>query len=176
MMVENKQKRSPSMKRTLLVAPIMTAALTIALGSSAIAVQKPIQNRPVQNIPTSNDEEALKKLVHEWAMCTVQGNAQDLEKIMAENFRGNAENISFDKKMLLEALRSGQMKVADWTIEDVKVSVKGNSASATGRSTLTNAKYMGNDFSGKWVWTDRFVKQRDGSWRAVSSQSKRIKQ
>jgi ketosteroid isomerase-like protein len=164
------------MKRTLLVAAITIAALTIALRSSAIAVQKPIQNRPVQNIPTSNDEEALKKLVHEWAMCTVQGNAQDLEKIMAENFRGNAENISFDKKMLLEALRSGQMKVADWTIEDVKVSVRGNSASATGRSTLTNARYMGNDFSGKWVWTDRFVKQRDGSWRAVSSQSKRIKQ
>lgn len=165
------------MKQTLLVAAIAVAALTIALGRSEIAVQnKPIQNRPVQNIPTSNDEEALKKLVHEWAMCTVQGNAQDLEKLMADNFRGNAEGISFDKRMLLEALRSGHMKVADWTMEDVKVSVKGNSASATGRSTLTNAKYMGKDFSGKWVWTDRFVKQRDGSWRAVSSQSKRIKQ
>jgi hypothetical protein len=177
MVVENKQKRSNYMKRTPVVAALMIAALTFALGRSVLAVQdKAVQNKSVENRTTSNDEEALKKLVHEWAMCTVQGNAQDLEKIMAENFRGNAENISFDKRMLLEALRSGQMKVADWTIEDVKVSVKGNSASATGRSTLTNAKYMGNDFSGKWVWTDRFVKQRDGSWRAVSSQSKRIEQ
>jgi ketosteroid isomerase-like protein len=172
MMLENKQKRSAYMKRTLVVAAITMSALTFALGRSVVAVQ----DKSVENRTTSNDEEALKNLVHEWAMCTVQGNAQDLEKIMADNFRGNAEGISFDKRMLLEALRSGQMKVADWTIEDVKVSVKGNSASVTGQSTLTNAKYMGNDFSGKWVWTDRFVKQRNASWRAVSSQSKRIKQ
>ncbi len=143
------------------------AALTIALGRGAVSVQ---------NRPMSNDEEALKKLVHEWAMCTVQGDSANLEKFMADNFRGKAEGISFDKKMLLAALKSGQMKVAGWTIDDVRGSIKGNSASATGRSTLTNATYMGRDFSGRWDFTDRFIRQRDGSWRAVSSQSKRIKQ
>ena len=67
------------------------------------------------------------------------------------------------------------MKVAAWTMEDVKVSVKGNSAVVTGKSTLTTATYMGQDFSGEYEWTDRFVRQRDGGWRAVSSQSKRVK-
>jgi len=98
----------------------------------------------------------------------------NLEKFMDDNFRGNAEGISFNKKMLLEALKSGQMKVGAWTIDDAKVSVRGNSASVTGRSTLSNATYMGKDFGGNWVWTDRFVKQ-NGSWRSVSSQSKRSK-
>lgn len=154
------------MKRNLLVIAMTIAALTIALGRGAAGVQ----NRP------SNDEEALKKLVHDWAMCTIQGDSPNLEKFMADNFRGNAEGISFDKKMLLAALKSGQMKVTDWTMEEVRVSIKGNSASATGRSSLTRATYMGKDFSGNWVWTDRFVKQRDGSWRAVSSEARRIKQ
>jgi hypothetical protein len=124
----------------------------------------------------NNDEEALTKLIHEWAMCTVQGNTRDLEKIMADTFKGNAEGVSVGKKMLFNKLKSGEMKVGDWTIEDVKVTINGNAASATGRSTLTNATYMGKDFSGKWTWTDRFVKQRDGSWRAVSSQARRVKE
>jgi len=66
--------------------------------------------------------------------------------------------------------------VAAWTIDDLKVSIRGNSASVTGRSKLSNAIFMGKDYSGEYEWTDRFVKQRDGSWRAVSSQSKRLKQ
>jgi len=57
----------------------------------------------------------------------------------------------------------------------VKVEVRGNSAVVTGKSTLTNAVFMGDDYSGEYEWTDRFVKQRDGTWRAVSSQSRRVK-
>jgi len=155
------------MKRKLLVVAMAIAALTIALGTNAVSAQPRAAN---------SDEEALRKLIHEWAMCTVQRNMQDLEKIMSDTFKGSAEGISFDKRMLFEALKSGQIRVGDWTIDDVKVSIKGNSASATGYSKLTDANYMGKDFSGKWVWTDRFVKQRDGSWRAISSQSRRIKQ
>ena len=108
-------------------------------------------------------------------MCTVQANTQDLERIMADTFKGNAEGISFNKRMLFEALKSGQMKVGDWTIDDVEVSIRGNAASVTGRSKLSNATYMGKDFSGQWTWTDRFVKERGGGWRAVSSQAKRVK-
>lgn len=157
------------MKLTLLVTAMTIAALTIALGRGAAGVQ---------NRPTSNDEEALKKLVHDWAMCTVQGDSANLEKFMADNFRGNAEGISFDKKMLLAALKSRQMKVGRWDCDDeaIKVNIRGNAAVVTGRCTLANATYMGKDFSGGWDFTDRFVKQKDGSWRAVSSQAKRIRQ
>ena len=80
--------------------------------------------------------------------------------------------------MLREAIRSGQMKVASWDCnnDDMKVSVRGNAATVTGRCTLSNAVYMGKDFSGGWDFTDRFVKQKDGGWRAVSSQAKRVRQ
>ena len=154
------------MKRSLLVVAVAIATF-VALGNMNAGAQPRTRN---------NDEEAaLKKLVHEWAMCTVQVNMQDLERIMADTFRGNAEGISFNKHMLFEALKSGQMKVGEWTIADVEVSIRGNAASVTGRSKLSNATYMGKDFSGAWTWTDRFVKERGGSWRAVSSQAKRVK-
>jgi ketosteroid isomerase-like protein len=152
------------MKRNLVATVI--AGLTIVLGSIAANAQPRAAN---------NDEEALTKLIHEWAMCTVQANTKDLETIMADTFKGNAEGVFFNKHMLFEALKSGQMKVGDWTLDDVKITVKGNSASVTGHSKLSNATYKGTDFSGEWMWTDHFVKQRDGSWRAVASQAKRIK-
>ena len=122
-----------------------------------------------------NDEEALKELVRQWADAAVHGDVQTLDRIQADNFSGSSEGRNFNKRTLRAALRSGAMKVAAWTIEDVKVEVRGNSAVVTGKSKLTNAVYMGQDFSGEYEWTDRFVRQRDGSWRAVSSQSKRVK-
>jgi ketosteroid isomerase-like protein len=113
--------------------------------------------------------------VREWADAAVHGDVQTLDRIQADNFDGSSEGRKFSKRELRTALRSGLMKVASWTVEDVKVSVKGNSAVVTGKSTLTNAVFMGDDYSGDYEWTDRFVRQQDGRWRAVSSHSKRVK-
>ena len=152
------------MKRTLLVAAMVIAAASLGLGQK-----------------NSSDEDALKQLVREWADAVVHfspSNPSKLERFTDDNFRGSAEGISFNRKMLTDALRSGQMKVASWNCsnDSMKVSVRGNAASVTGRCTLSNAVYMGKDFSGGWDFTDRFVKQKDGSWRAVSSQAKRIRE
>jgi hypothetical protein len=153
------------MKRTVLLIGLLIAVVAISSGRSGISFQ-------------NNDEEALKQLVKEWADAAVHANQQKLERLADDNFKGNAEGISFNKKTLAAAIRSGQMKVAAWDCNksDMKVSIKGNAAVVDGRCTLSNATYMGKDFSGGWTFTDHFVKQRDGSWRAVSSQSKRIKQ
>ena len=153
------------MKRTLLVAVMVIAAASLGLGQKN----------------TTSDEDALKQLVREWADAVVHfspSNPSKLERFTDDNFRGSAEGLSFNRKMLTDALRSGQMKVASWNCsnDDMKVSVRGNAATVTGRCTLSNAVYMGKDFSGGWDFTDRFVKQRDGSWRAVSSQAKRIRE
>jgi ketosteroid isomerase-like protein len=136
-------------------------------------VRRPGAQRPPAQ--QQDDEEVLKQLVREWADAAVHADLQKLDRIEADNFGGSTEGKSFNKRLLREALRSGLMKVASWTVEDVKAQVRGNSAVVTGKSTLTNAVYMGQDFSGDYEWTDRFVKQKDGSWRAVSSQSKRVK-
>lgn len=154
------------MRRILLAAALAAAASAHAWGQCAKGHMKH---------EAADDEAALTQLVREWADAVVHGDIQKLDRIEGENFRGASEGKSFDKRLLHESLRSGAMKVAAWTIDDVKVSVRGSAAIVTGRSKLTNATFMGKDFSGEYEWTDHFVKQKDGSWRAVSSQSKRVK-
>jgi ketosteroid isomerase-like protein len=156
------------MKRILLVLAVLIAASSITPGQKT--------DPRLQNRTTTNDEETLKQLINEWADAVVHADLAKLERIEDDNFRGSAEGLSFNKKMFLSALRSGQVKVAAWTMDEMKVSVRGNMAMAKGRSTLSNATYMGKDFSGQYEWEDRFTKQRDGNWRAVSSQSKRVRQ
>lgn len=155
------------MRQIILAALFAVAASLPASGQRGVA--KPRVQQP------TGDAEKLEQLVREWADAVVHADLPKLERIKDNSFKGTAEGIGFSKAMFLEAVKSGVVKVAAWTIEDVKVSIKGNSAVVTGRSKLTNAVYMGKDFSGEYEWTDRFVKQRDGSWRAVSSQSKRLK-
>jgi len=156
--------------RRLLAAALLAAAFPVLAPAQgrAPAVRRP----PAQQ---QDDEERLKELAREWADAVVHADLQRLDRIHADNFSGRTEGRSFNKQELRAALRSGLMKVAAWTIEDVKVEVKGNSAVVTGKSTLTNAVFMGDDYSGEYEWTDRFVRQKDGTWRAVSSQSKRVK-
>jgi ketosteroid isomerase-like protein len=153
---------------------ILAAAL-LAFAFPALALGQRERVAPQRPREQAADEARLGQLVHEWADAAVHGDLQKLDAIQADDFKGSTEGKSFDKRMLREALKSGAMKIAAWTIEDVKVSVRGGSAIVTGKSRLTNATYMGQDFSGDYEWTDHFVRQRDGNWRAVSSQSRRVK-
>jgi ketosteroid isomerase-like protein len=155
------------MRRILLAAALAAAAATGAWGQCAKGHMK--------RAAAGDDEAALTQLVREWADAVVHGDIGKLDQIEGGNFRGTSEGKSFDKRLLHESLRSGAMKVASWTIDDVKVSIRGSAATVSGRSKLTNATYMGKDFSGEYEWTDHFVKQKDGSWRAVSSQSRKLK-
>jgi hypothetical protein len=154
------------MRRILLAAALAAAASAHAWGQCGMGHMKR---------EAAVDEAALTQLVREWADAVVHGDIRKLEQIEGENFRGASEGKSFSKRLLHESLRTGAMKVAGWTVDDVKVSIRGNAATVSGRSKLTNATYMGKDFSGEYEWTDHFVKQKDGSWRAVSSQSRRVK-
>ncbi|MCA1635121.1 MAG: nuclear transport factor 2 family protein [Acidobacteria bacterium] len=159
-------KRSICMRRIILAAFLIAAVSTLAMGQRGMGRHR---------VRQADDKEELGRLVREWADAVVRGDLQTLDRIEADNFKGSFVGKKFDKRMLREALRSGVMKVAGWTIADVKVIVSGNSAVVTGRSNLTGPVYMGQDFSGEYEWTDRFVRQKDGSWRAVSSHSKRFK-
>lgn len=153
------------------------AAAILAVAFSAHAHAQATRTRNLRVVDaTAQDEEKLKQLVREWADAVVHNDLQKLDAIHADDFKGATEGgKNFDKRMLREALKSGMMKVAAWTIEGVKVNIRGASAVVSGKSQLTNATFMGQDFSGEYEWTDRFVRMKDGRWRAVSSHSKRVK-
>lgn len=151
----------------------MKSALTIALMAATLLSLSP--GVALVSAQNRTDEQVLGEMVREWANAVVHGDLATLEKINDANFKGSAAGIPFNNKMLRESIRSKTMEVASWTIADVKIRITGNAAEVSGHSTLANAKYMGQDYSGDWEWIDRFVKQRDGTWKAVSSQARRLK-
>ncbi|SRR6266404_1326637 len=159
------------MKRTLLVIGMLIASTSITFAWSGGGFQ--------ERSPAANDEAVLKQLIYEWADAARLGDLEKLESFEDDSFGGNAEGISFNKKQLHQALKSGDMSVHDWVCSDVKAEVHGKFGVVTGRCVLSGATYVLNgkrhDFNGVWEFEDRFVK-KDGSWRAIFARSKRIKQ
>lgn len=164
--------------RKMLLAALMLVAVAPPALSPAVAqtVKRPVPRQADKLRPRNDDEEALKQMVLQWADAVVHTDLDKLDKIQADNFKGSSEGIDFDKRALRAALKAGVMKVAAWTVNDMNIRFRGDTAVATGRSTLTNAVYMQKDYSGEYEWTSRFVKQKNGTWQAVSSESRRIKQ
>jgi ketosteroid isomerase-like protein len=146
-----------TMKRTLLVAGVLIAACSLTLGQKTISTTD-----------RSRDEDALKQLVQELTEAVAHGDTDKLNQLQTDEFKGQGEGLSLSKRVLHDALRSGDAKVSSWTVDNLHVTVRGNSATVTGGCKLTGATYRGRDYSGGYHWTGRFVKQKDGSWRAVS--------
>ena len=141
------------MKRILFVATCMIALASLTFG---------------QKTDLAKEEASLKQLVQELTEAVAQGDTDRLARLQADEFKGTGGGLNLSKQVLHNALRSGDAKVSSWTVEDLNVTVRGNAATVTGRCHLTGASYKGKDYSGDYHWTGRFVKQKDGSWRAVS--------
>jgi len=123
---------------------------------------------------SASDVDTLKKLEHEWTDAQKARDVAKLSSIMADDwiglgFDGNRTN----KQDFLAAVKAGSTKLESFTFGDMDVKFLGNVAVVQGGDTEKSSTH-GEDTSGKWVWTDVFVK-KDGRWQAVRSQSARVR-
>ena len=72
------------------------------------------------------------------------------------------------KAQLLADLKSGTLVIESSAISDMKVRVFGEAAVVT-YTTTDKGNYKGRDISGRYRWTDTFVR-REGKWRIVAGQ------
>ncbi|HEX8800123.1 MAG TPA: nuclear transport factor 2 family protein, partial [Terriglobales bacterium] len=79
-----------------------------------------------------------------------------------------------DKTQDKTDLSSGDLKFQSIELSDLKVHVYGNTAVAAGTSTVRGT-YKGQDISGKYRFTDTWVK-RDDKWQVVATQATRLQQ
>lgn len=118
--------------------------------------------------------ETLKQLEHEWTDALKAADTEKLGQILADDWTG----LGYDGKMetkqsVMASLKSGASKVESFDFGPMSVKVLGSVAVVQGSDTEKSTT-KGKDTSGKWVWTDVFVK-RDGKWLAVRSQSAKLK-
>jgi ketosteroid isomerase-like protein len=118
-------------------------------------------------------EEALIQMEQEWSQADIKRDPAALNRILAEDWVGiDFEGTVLNKTGALKGISSGSGSLESTVLRDMKVRVYGNTAVVTGTDT-EKGEYHGKDSSGKYLWTDVFVR-RDGRWQAVSSQSTKL--
>ena len=118
-------------------------------------------------------EDELKQIEYDWVNAQKAKNADRLAEILANTW----VSIEWDGKTTNKTTALAHMKMPGYTPESIEmgpmtVRVFGKIAVVTGSDTEKGTE-DGKDASGKFVWTDVFVKQ-GGKWRAVSSQSTKV--
>ena len=146
------------MRRTLLIAVVIMAAMSIALGQSQSA--KRDQSR--------NVEQAIRRLDDERIQAQVHADAAALDRIYADDFIGVGPSGTVrTKPQVIADFTSRDLKFQSITTEEVQVRVYGNTAVETGRSTMTGQD-KGKDVPRDTRFTRVWVKQR-GRWRLVAN-------
>lgn len=117
---------------------------------------------------------AIEALEQQWLQSQKTNNPDLVAPLLADKFVGTGVDGKFNNRTE-ELADEKATKYTSVDYEDVKVTVFGNTAIATG---ATRAK--GTDASGKPLdehvrWTDTWVKMPSGKWQCVASQVSPIK-
>ena len=132
--------------------------------------------RVTQAADKGGTEQTLQQLEKDWAQAFVKFDAASVERIEASDFVSTAPDGKVgDKAQDLKDLKTGNFKAESMDVDDMKVHVYGTTAVVTGRTTIKNGKYGGQDISGQYRFTDTWVKN-NGKWQVVASQGTMIKQ
>jgi len=154
------------LKVTLLMMAVCAGTLLAQAPGKATDAKKPAP-------PGNAAADELKQLENDWVDAVKAKNADKLGEILADGWVG----LSWEGKTADKAKALADLKVPGNSLDNIemgpmKVRIFGSTAVVTGSDTEKSAE-KGKDTSGKYVWTDVFVKQ-NGKWRAVSSQSTKV--
>jgi ketosteroid isomerase-like protein len=123
---------------------------------------------------TNETEQAVAALEQQWLQSQKTNNADVLVQLLADNFVGTSSDGKVTGKVeTVATAKSMKWNTAEYN--DLKVSVYGDTAIATG-----GFKGQRTDASGKLLsvderWTDTWVKMSNGQWQCVASQVTSVK-
>lgn len=115
-------------------------------------------------------QEAVTKLEQQWAVDAKASNADALAPILAENFI----NMDSDGSVHGKAETLSRMKDAKWQVNevsDVKVTVFGTTAIATGAWQGKGTSGDGKAVDAHERWVDTWMKIPGNKWQCVASAS-----
>ena len=149
---------------------LVLAALLISVSAGfSLAQEKPA---PAAKSPSTSA--AIKQLEHDWTDAAKASDTDKLGQIIADDWTGvGPDGAKITKQAFLEGYKSGKSKLESFDFGPMDVKVLGNTAVVQGSDT-EKSMGEGKDTSGKYAWTDVFVK-RDGKWVAVRSHLTKLK-
>ena len=123
---------------------------------------------------TQTTEKSVAALEQQWLKSQKTSNPDILAPLLADKFvnTGNDGKVS-DKTQTLAIVKATKYDSAEY--EDVKVTVFGDTAIATGRFRAKGTDESGKPFDENERWTDTWVKMPSGEWQCAASHSSPIK-
>ena len=117
----------------------------------------------------SQEDQALKKIQHEWAEARIKGDSSYTRRIEADDCTivwpdGRIVNKPADLESMI-----GDIVFSEFKIQNLQVRLYGETGIVIGEGTIKAHKGKQDLLGGKFVWTDTFVKQ-GGQWKVVASQ------
>ena len=144
-----------------------TLGALVLAASALVSAQAPEARTALP--PTQDTEAVLMKMERDAAAALVKRDITGFGSVFSEDavFTGPDGAVQ-TKAQLLADIKSGSLVIDASEISDMKVRVFGEAAVVT-YTTTDKGKYKGRDISGRYRWTDMFVR-RGGKWQIVAGQ------
>ena len=141
----------------------------VVLTASAVSAQTPDSKQQPAPPKPAGVEQTLMKMEQDALAALLKRDTAAFARIFADD----AVVITPDgspqtKAQLLADLKSGDLVIESSQISDMKVRAYGDAAVVT-YITTDKGKFKGQDISGRYRWTDIFVR-RAGTWQIVAGQ------
>ena len=118
--------------------------------------------------PTQDTEAVLMKMERDAAAALVKKDFAGFGSVLSEDAVFTGPDGAVQTSAAARRLQSGALVIESTVISDMKVRVFGESAVAS-YTTTDKGKSKGRDISGRYRWTDTFVR-RGGKWQIVAGQ------
>ncbi len=138
---------------------------------SSVLLLSAAQSRAQQ---TSGTEKAVAALEQQWLQSQKTNNPDLIAPLLADNFSTTSSDGKVASKAeMLALVKATKYSSAEYS--DVKVSVFGDTAIATGGEKLKGTDASGKPLDVNERWTDTWVKMPSGKWQCVASHQSPIK-
>jgi ketosteroid isomerase-like protein len=122
---------------------------------------------------TGGIEKAVAALEQKWLQSQKTNNPDLVAPLLADKFVMTDDGKEYDKAGWMA--RAKATKYVSVEYEDMKVTVFGDTAIATGGFKAKGTDESGKPFDANQRWTDTWVKMPNGQWQCVASHSSTIK-
>lgn len=144
-------------------------ALTLMLAITVPAYGQTPAKKPVPAAKSADASAELMKMEHDMLAALLEKDAATFGKHFSDDaVLTTPDGAVQTKAQLLGDVTSGALVMEASTISDMKVKVHGDTAVIT-YITTDKGTYKGQDISGRFRWTDVFVR-RGGTWQLVAAQ------
>lgn len=114
-------------------------------------------------------EQIVRQLNDDWVKAIVRGDAETLDRVMADDFLFTYPLEGDDKAQFIADVTSGNLKIQHINREQLSVRVFGNTAVLTARDSATWL-YHGRELSGQYKIISVFI-ERAGRWQLCAIQA-----